>query len=163
MSNLRSPLWRKSYQRSFLFVFQTRHSPVVHVGQRAKLVTHKVGKGGLKFINEKKELVAETGQHARMKEWNQAEITRQTFYQLRIYLHTILVSTAKYFNVFTELILCAMCQLILVKNLADLKLRTEFYLLKLMDIMVNTKQNMMKIRPLSKDTSNCLHCILSIL
>ena len=57
MSNLRSPLWRKSYQRSFLFVFQTRHSPVVHVGQRAKLVTHKVGKGGLKFINEKKNLL----------------------------------------------------------------------------------------------------------
>ena len=54
MSNLRSPLWRTSYQRSFLFVFQTRHSPVVHVGQRAELITHKVGKGRLKFIDEKK-------------------------------------------------------------------------------------------------------------
>ena len=66
---------------------------------------------------------------------------------------------AHYFGQYSQIFQCMhrvdiMCKvptvaLILVTNSADLRLWTEFYLLKLMDLMVNTKQNMMKIRSLS--------------
>ena len=68
-------------------------------------------------------------------------------------------TSAHYFGQHSQIFQCMhrvdiMCKvptvaLILVTNLADLRLWTEFYLLKLMDLMVNTKQNMMKIRSLS--------------
>ena len=155
MSNLRSPLWRTSYQRSFLFVFQTRHSPVVHVGQRAELITHKVGKGRLKFIDEKKQ-----NKITCCRDWpTRTDERLKSGWNYWANILSVTDISAHYFGQHSQIFQCMhrvdiMCKvptvaLILVTNLADLKLWTEFYLLKLMDIMVNTKQNMMKIRSLS--------------
>ena len=143
MSNLRSPLWRTSYQRSFLFVFQTRHSPVVHVGQRAKLVTHKVGKGGLKFINEKKNLLQRLAYTHGWKNEIWLKLLGKHFISYG-HICTLFWSAQPNISMYAQSWYYVQW-FILVKNLADLKLWTEFYLLKLMDVMVNTKQNMMKI------------------